>query len=276
MPVFLLTDELVFPDPSLAEPDGLLALGGDLRPERLLLAYARGIFPWYGEGQPLLWWSPAPRAVLAPAEIRVPRSLAKAIRRRPYRLTFDLAFEAVIAACAATPRPGQDSTWITAAIVEAFVGLHRLGLAHSVEAWDGERLVGGLYGLALGRVFCGESMFAAADDASKIAFAALAEQLRRWDFAMIDCQVESEHLRRFGATPIAREAFLERLGAGIAGPWRTGRWSLDADLAGRPAGEGASPLAVLQDMREETDGATTAGAPAPGLEAPAAGEREPA
>lgn len=240
MPVFLLTDELVFPDPRLAEPDGLLALGGDLKPERLLLAYAHGIFPWNGEDEPLLWWSPAPRAVLEPAKIRVRRSLAKAIRRRPYRLTIDLAFEAVIAACAATPRPGQESTWITRGIVAAFVELHRLGVAHSVEAWDGDRLVGGVYGLALGGVFCGESMFAAADDASQIAFVALAEQLRRWEFAMIDCQVESEHLQRFGATPIPREAFLERLAAAVARPWRTGRWSFDPDLAAGAAATGCT------------------------------------
>src|SRR5690606_26744951 len=152
VPVFALTDELVFPDPSLAEPDGLLALGGDLRPERLLLAYSRGIFPWSSEDEPLLWWSPTPRAALAPAELRVPRSLAKAIRRRPYRLTIDMSFEAVVRACAETPRPRQDGTWITPGIQAAFTGLHRRGLAHSVEAWDGDQLVGGLYGLALGSV----------------------------------------------------------------------------------------------------------------------------
>lgn len=259
MPVFLLTDELVFPDPRLAEPDGLLALGGDLRPERLLLAYGCGIFPWYSEGQPLLWWSPAPRAVLAPGELHVPRSLAKAIRRRPYHLTIDRAFAQVMAACAATPRPNQDSTWITAAIVAAFVELHRLGLAHSVEAWDAEgRLVGGLYGLALGGVFCGESMFAVADDASKIAFVALVEQLRRWEFALIDCQVESTHLGRFGAAAVPREEFLARLTAAIAGAWRVGAWALDPDLAGAdaPAWRAESPT-VPGDMCEETaDGAT--------------------
>mgnify|MGYP002777764678 FL=1 len=271
MPVFLLTDELVFPDPREAEEDGLLAIGGDLRPERLLLAYAHGIFPWYGEDQPILWWSPAPRAVLAPAEIHLPRSLERAIRRRPYRVTFDRAFEAVIAACATTPRPGQESTWITPAIVEAFAQLHRAGLAHSVEAWDGPRLVGGLYGLALGGVFCGESMFAVADDASKIAFAALAEQLRRWDFALIDCQVQSEHLRRFGATPIPREAFLARLTEGVARPWRVGTWSLDPDLAGRPLDESTDATAGARspdgdrDMSEQSgESAAGDGARAPG------------
>lgn len=259
MPVFALTDELVFPDPGQAEPDGLLALGGDLRPERVLLAYAHGIFPWNSEDEPLLWWSPAPRAVLEPGAIAVPRSLAKAIRRRPYRITLDLAFEAVIAACAETPRPGQDRTWITPAIRAAFTDLHRRGLAHSVEAWDGEELVGGLYGLALGSVFCGESMFARADDASKIAFVALAEQLRRWEFSMIDCQVESDHLRRFGATPLERVAFMRRLAAGVAQPWRVGLWTLDEELAGRAEGGPPAHTAgppVMWRMSQETGDAS--------------------
>jgi leucyl/phenylalanyl-tRNA--protein transferase len=257
MPVFALTDELVFPDPSQAEPDGLLALGGDLRPERLLLAYAHGIFPWSSEDEPLLWWSPAPRAVLVPGAIEVPRSLAKAIRRQPYRITLDLAFEAVIAACAETPRPGQDRTWITPGIRAAFTDLHRRGLVHSVEAWDGERLVGGLYGLAIGSVFCGESMFARADDASKIAFVALAEQLRRWEFSLIDCQVETAHLRRFGATPVERAEFMRRLTEGVARPWRVGVWRLDEDLAGRkdggPPPREAPPPVMWRMSREAGD-----------------------
>lgn len=255
MPVFALTDELVFPDPSQAEPDGLLALGGDLRPERLLLAYAHGIFPWNSEDEPLLWWSPAPRAVLVPGEIAVPRSLAKAIRRRPYRISLDLSFEAVIAACAETPRPGQDRTWITPGIRAAFTDLHRRGLAHSVEAWDGDRLVGGLYGLALGSVFCGESMFARADDASKIAFVALAEQLKRWEFSLIDCQVETAHLHRFGATPIERAEFMRRLAAAVGQPWRVGVWALDEDLAGRADGgppPRKAPPPVMWRMARET------------------------
>nr|WP_276599130.1 leucyl/phenylalanyl-tRNA--protein transferase [Nannocystis sp. SCPEA4] len=259
MPVFALTDELVFPDPSQAEPDGLLALGGDLRPERLLLAYAHGIFPWSSEDEPLLWWSPAPRAVLVPGAIEVPRSLAKAIRRRPYRITLDLAFEAVIAACAETPRPGQDRTWITPGIRAAFTDLHRRGLVHSVEAWDGELLVGGLYGLAIGSVFCGESMFARADDASKIAFVALAEQLRRWEFSLIDCQVETAHLRRFGAAPVERAEFMRRLTEGVARPWRVGVWRLDEDLAGRKDGgppPREAPPPVMWRMSRETGDAS--------------------
>lgn len=256
MTVYLLSEELVFPDPREAEPDGLLAIGGDLRPERLLLAYALGIFPWSSAGQPLLWWSPAPRAALAPGELRVGRSLAKAIRRRPYRLTMDLAFEAVIDACA-VPRPRQEGTWITAELRRSFVALHRLGLVHSVEAWEGERLVGGVYGLAIGALFCGESMFAAAPDASKIAFVALAQQLQRWGFALIDCQVESEHLRRFGAAPLEREVFLARIAEAIARPWKVGAWSFDPDLA--PAGVHEDP----KDMAEET-GARAPGEAGPG------------
>lgn len=251
MPVFLLTDELVFPDPREAEPDGLLAIGGDLRAERLLLAYAHGIFPWNLEDQPLLWWSPSPRAVLRPDEVHVSRSLKKAIRRAPFRITVDMAFERVIRACGRTRRPGQENTWITPELTRAFVELHRGGLAHSVEAWDGGKLVGGLYGLALGGVFCGESMFASRDDASKIAFAALCEQLRRWQFTLIDCQVESEHLRRFGATTVEREVMQARLAEAIARPWRIGAWSLDPDLAGRSDGgprERARPPTVSWTM----------------------------
>lgn len=259
MTVYLLSEALAFPDPREAEPEGLLAVGGDLRPDRLLLAYALGIFPWSSAGEPLMWWSPAPRAVLAPAEVKVGRSLAKAIRRRPYRLTTDLAFEAVMDACAA-PRRGQETTWITAELRRSFVALHRMGLAHSVEAWDGPALVGGVYGLALGAVFCGESMFAAAPDASKIGFVALCEQLRRWGFAMIDCQVESEHLRRFGAAPLEREVFLARLTAAVAGPWKVGTWSLEPDLAGRQDGGPGAGGAVTRDLAE---GPGVAAAPAP-------------
>lgn len=271
MPVFLLTDELVFPNPREAEPDGLLAIGGDLRPERLLLAYAHGIFPWNLEDQPLLWWSPAPRAVLTPEQVHVPRSLKKSIRRAPFRITLDAAFERVIRACGRTRRPGQESTWITPELTRAFVGLHRRGLAHSVEAWDGGRLVGGLYGLALGGVFCGESMFATVDDASKIAFVALCEQLRRWQFSLVDCQVESEHLRRFGAATIEREELLARLDGAVALPWRIGAWSLDPDLAGRGDGgprERARPPVVSWVMSRgpETRADAAPPASAPGRE----------
>lgn len=228
MPVYRLTDDLVFPDVHLAEPEGLLAIGGDLRPERVLLAYASGIFPWYAEDQPLLWWCPAPRLVLFPEELHVSRSLRKSIRRGAYRITMDEQFERVIRACGHAPRPDQEGTWITEELVGAFVALHERGFAHSVEAWEGDELVGGLYGLALGSVFCGESMFTHRPDASKVAFVTLVEQLKRWEYTMVDCQVPTEHLRRFGAREIELDDFLARLADGIDDPWRVQRWKLDA------------------------------------------------
>jgi leucyl/phenylalanyl-tRNA--protein transferase len=227
VPVFALDEELVFPDPSLATPHGLLAVGGDLSPERLLLAYESGIFPWYSEGRPLLWWSPSPRLVLFPAELVVQRSLKKAIRRQPYRITMDEAFAQVIRACAETPRPGQEGTWITAEMLDAYMRLHELGYAHSVEAWHDDELVGGLYGVSLGRAFFGESMFAHRPDASKIAFVELVHQLAAWQFEIIDCQVVTEHLLRFGAREIDRDEFLVLLQHARQAPDRRGRWQLD-------------------------------------------------
>ncbi|HLT34703.1 MAG TPA: leucyl/phenylalanyl-tRNA--protein transferase, partial [Enhygromyxa sp.] len=199
MPVRLIRGDQPLPGPEDADPRGLVAVGGDLRPARLLDAYRRGIFPWYGEGLPILWHSPDPRFVLEPAGLRVNRSLRKAIRRRPYRLTLDTAFERVIRHCAAIARPDQDGTWITNDMMAAYEQLYALGHAHSVEAWQSDELVGGVYGVAIGAVFCGESMFALAPDASKIAFVHLVRQLERWGFELIDCQVHTEHLERFGA-----------------------------------------------------------------------------
>lgn len=231
MPIYQLPRQLLFPDPRLADPSGLLAVGGDLSPERLVLAYRSGIFPWYSEGQPLLWWSPDPRTVLETADLHVGRSLRKRIRQQPYRITMDRAFERVIAACAGAPRPGQSGTWITEEMQQAFVRLHHLGHAHSAEAWDGEgRLVGGLYGVAIGRSFAGESMFAQASDASKIAFVHLARQVHLWGFPLIDCQMHTEHLARFGAHEISREAYLTRLDALSTVPGRPGPWSFDEDF----------------------------------------------
>ncbi len=224
MPVFALTDELSFPHPSLATEEGLLAVGGDLSPERLVLAYRNGIFPWYSDERPILWWCPSPRLVLLPEELHVSRSIRKAARRSPYRITLDLAFAEVIQACAGTPRPGQHGTWITAEMQEAYIELYRRGIAHSVEAWDGDALVGGVYGLSLGSVFFGESMFARRPDASKLAFVRLVEQLRAWGFTMIDCQVVTDHLLRFGAREIDLEEFLVRLDEGMEAPTRRGRW----------------------------------------------------
>jgi leucyl/phenylalanyl-tRNA--protein transferase len=228
VPVFRLDGRLAFPPAELAE-DGLLAVGGDLSPERLVLAYANGIFPWFSQGQPILWHSPDPRMVLPVAELHVPRSLAKAERRRPYTLSLDRAFAEVIAGCAAARRPGQRTTWITRSMRRAYLELHRRGLAHSVEAWDGERLAGGLYGVSLGAVFFGESMFAARPDASKLAFVALVRQLAGWGFTLVDCQVHTPHLERFGAREWPRRRYLEELRRALVAPTRQGRWTLDTE-----------------------------------------------
>ena len=221
-----------FPDPRASDDRGLLGYGGDLAPERLLAAYAQGVFPWYSE-DPILWFSPDPRMVLRPGELKVGRSLAKRERASPYSLTIDRAFRDVILACREMPRPDQDGTWITEDMVEAYCQLHDLGFAHSVEAWDREeqssedRLVGGLYGISLGRAFFGESMFAHAGDASKIAFAAFVRQLERWGFDFVDCQVKTDHLARFGATEWARDDFLEALASALEGKTRRGKWAFD-------------------------------------------------
>jgi leucyl/phenylalanyl-tRNA--protein transferase len=231
VPVYRLDERLLFPPPDHAE-EGLLAVGGDLRPERLLLAYASGIFPWYEEGQPILWHSPDPRLVLPAAELHCPRSLARSIRRGRYRVTLDAAFDEVIAACAAAERPEQEGTWITDGMRAAYRELHALGFAHSAEAWEGGRLAGGLYGVSLGGAFFGESMFARRPDASKVAFVTLVRQLERWGIGLVDCQVETEHLERFGARPWSRERFLRALAAALERPTRRGLWRLDPEPAG--------------------------------------------
>ncbi len=214
---------------ALAEPNGLLAAGADLSPARLLTAYRSGIFPWYGKDQPVLWWSPDPRMVLFPAEFRVPRSLAKRLRRRDYEIRTDTAFETVMRACAA-PRDGDAGTWITPDMVAAYCELHRLGHAHCVETWIDGELAGGLYGIALGRAFYGESMFTRAPDASKIALAHLVRQLTRWQFGMIDCQMNTAHLARFGAREIPRGEFSRRLTELVNYPSSVGAWRFDGDL----------------------------------------------
>lgn len=227
MPVYRLPDEHLFPHARLAEPDGLLAVGGDLHPERLLLGYANGIFPWYGEGQPILWFSPDPRFVLSFDRFKVGRSLRKRVRRGDYEIRLDTAFGMVLRHCRQTPRPGQAGTWITADLEHAYLQLHRLGFAHSVEAWQDGQLVGGLYGVALGGLFSGESMFAHASDASKVAFVWLVQQLEAWGFGLIDCQVRTHHLARFGAEDIDREDYLERLQSLVPAPGRPGPWRFD-------------------------------------------------
>ena len=214
---------------ALEEPNGLLAAGADLSVPRLVAAYENGIFPWYSDGQPLLWWSPDPRMVLVPAELKIPRSLKKRLAKRDYEVRADTAFEEVIHACAA-PRPGQDGTWITGDMIVAYAALHRAGHAHSVETWIGGRLAGALYGVALGRMFYGESMFTNAPDASKIAFAHLVRQLGRWDCGMIDCQMKTAHLARFGAREIPRAEFMRKLRELVNYPRTAGKWRLDDDL----------------------------------------------
>jgi leucyl/phenylalanyl-tRNA---protein transferase len=229
MAVFRLDERLVFPPVHLAE-DGLLAVGGDLRPERLVLAYTKGIFPWYGENLPILWHSPDPRMIMTTIDLVVQRSLRKAIRRRPYELRVDTAFEQVLLGCAAAPRPGQNGTWLIPEMVEAYRELHRLGLAHSFEAWRDGELVGGCYGVSLGAAFFGESMFARAPDASKIAYTACVNQLDAWRIGLIDCQVHTEHLERFGGYEVPRLTYMEMLAVALDEPTRRGRWSFEMDL----------------------------------------------
>ncbi len=230
MPIFMLTDELRFPPPEGASPEGIVAIGGDFRPERLLLGYAQGIFAWPSEGLPLLWFSPDPRFALSPQDAHLPRSLRKLLRKQPYQIRFDTAFDRVIRHCAATPRAGQRGTWITDELMDGYEALFKLGYAHSVEAWDGERLVGGLYGVAVGKVFFGESMFALAPDASKCAFATLLAQLVAWGFTLVDCQVHTEHLERFGAEEWPRKLFLQTLRSAVAQESGRGPWSLDVNV----------------------------------------------
>ncbi len=213
-----LNAELVFPplESALTEQDGangLLAAGGDLSPPRLLAAYRHGIFPWYSEGDPLLWWSPDPRMVLIPSQLKISRSLIKALRHTDYEIRLDTAFAQVIRACARAPRIGQDGTWISPEMQDAYIELHRLGYAHSVETWRDEKLIGGLYGIAIGRAFFGESMFSNATNASKIALAHLCAHLSQQDFGIIDCQMETTHLASLGASPIPRTDFIRRLDA---------------------------------------------------------------
>jgi leucyl/phenylalanyl-tRNA--protein transferase len=209
---------------ALSEPNGLLAAGGDLEPERLLAAYRRGIFPWYEDGQPILWWSPDPRAVLRPDAVNVSRSLRRSINKGGFELRIDSAFASVVAACAA-PRRYTDATWITSEMTEAYTRLHRLGWAHSFESWRSGELVGGLYGVAVGRVFFGESMFSRVTDASKVALVRLAEYLRAHAFELIDCQVASAHVTSLGATTMSRANFLALLDEYCEPPGTPGRWT---------------------------------------------------
>lgn len=211
MPVYRLSEEIVFPHPSNAVSGGLLAVGGDLSPERLLLAYAMGIFPWYTTDEPILWWSPDPRLVLFPEELHVSKSLARVIRKNVFDVTVNRAFRRVIEACAAVRTGVGEGTWITEDMIDAYARLHELGYAHSIESWHAGELAGGLYGIALGQAFFGESMFSLKTDASKVAFVHLVEIARRLNLRFIDCQTTTEHLKRFGAREIPRSEFLSFL-----------------------------------------------------------------
>ncbi len=232
--MFVLPNDMTdirFPPVEMASPEGLLAVGGDLSNERLLQAYRQGIFPWFNEGQPILWWSPDPRAVLFPGEFKCSRSLRKNIKRGKFKLTADTYFKAVIDQCAG-PRPQypEGGTWITGNMLEAYMALHKKGIAHSIEVWLDNKLVGGLYGLSLGRAFFGESMFSHVTDASKLALAALCQQCLNWQFRFIDCQVPSDHLVSLGAVNIRRVDYIKQLDAALKHADRVGLWSLDASI----------------------------------------------
>lgn len=223
--IFGLTDDLVFPPPYLAREDGLLAVGGDLSVERLLLAYQQGIFPWYSEGDPILWWSPDPRLVLQPEDFHISKRLARIIRQGVFKVTFDTAFRRVITFCSHPRSEAEPGTWIVPEMIEAFVCLHEAGYAHSVECWQNDELVGGLYGVSIGRIFFGESMFSSVPNSSKIALAYLVKLLLVWEFDLIDCQMKTDHLIRLGAREIAGNEFSRRLEKYVFSPTRQGRWT---------------------------------------------------
>lgn len=226
MSIFELTDEIKFPPPELSDETGLLAVGGDLSEARVLLAYSMGIFPWYSEEDPLLWWSPDPRLVLFPKELKLSRSLRQTIKKGAFRITFDTAFESVIRTCAEMHNKEESGTWITEEMIGSYTALHLSGYAHSVECWLGDILAGGLYGISLGSAFFGESMFAKESNASKVAFAILVEELLKWGFDLIDCQVTTPHLMSLGAREIPRSEFIKLLKKGLRKPTAKGKWKL--------------------------------------------------
>jgi leucyl/phenylalanyl-tRNA--protein transferase len=226
MTVFALPAQPLFPDPAHADEDGLLAVGGDLSPQRLLMAYAQGIFPWYSENSPILWWSPDPRLVLEPRRIHVPARLERVLRQGRFSFTLDTAFEAVIGGCARTPRPGAHGTWIVPEMLAAYCRLHELGFAHSIEAWSGGTLAGGLYGVALGGVFFGESMFYLESDASKAGLVTLMRLLHGAGFTLFDCQQTTSHMLRFGGFEMRRSEFLSCLERALKVSTPRGPWSL--------------------------------------------------
>jgi leucyl/phenylalanyl-tRNA--protein transferase len=236
MPIFRLPKDIIFPDPDFADPDGLLAIGGDLSEARLLEAYRQGIFPWYSGNEPLLWWSPAPRLIIVPEEFHLPKRLARTIRNNTFTVTINTAFSETIHQCGTTRLRSGEGTWITDAMKDAYNKMHRLGYCHSIECWQDGKLVGGLYGLRLGRVFFGESMFSTVSNSSKVALAKLVEICRKQNIAMIDCQMTTRHLLQFGAKEITRTEFRENLNKFIntMAPYqmiedRTARYPLSSD-----------------------------------------------
>jgi len=224
VPVFLLSDNIDFPPPQLATKDGLLAVGGDLSKERLILAYRMGIFPWFSDGDPILWWSPDPRLVLYPSEIKISRTLQKIIKKNVFSVTLDTAFDAVITQCAQIRLQQNQGTWIVKDMIDAYCKLHSAGYAHSMEVWQQEELAGGIYGVSLGKCFFGESMFSRVSNASNVALVKLAKYLSELSFDLIDCQVPTEHLIRFGARKIPRKLFLNQLEISLNAPTQKGKW----------------------------------------------------
>ena len=229
--MFQLGAEIIFPPVEYADQYGLLAFGGDLSLERLLLAYRNGIFPWYSEGQPILWWSPDPRMVIYPGQLHISRSLRKSLRRGDFKVTLDACFKDVVTACGQSRIDSGEGTWILPEMAAAYCNLHRAGFAHSVEVWRDGALAGGMYGVSLGRAFFGESMFSYQTNASKTAMAYLMAQLRRWEFGLLDCQVANPHLERMGGVNISRADFLHKLKTLLRYPARRGVWRLDGDIA---------------------------------------------
>jgi leucyl/phenylalanyl-tRNA---protein transferase len=224
MPVYLLDDELRFPHPDHADKDGLLAVGGDLSPDRLILAYANGIFPWFNDDSPIMWWSPDPRMILIPGNFKKSKSLLQTIRGKKFEVQFDGNFSEVIRHCASTSRKHEDGTWIVPEMIDAYTTLHKMGFAHSVGTYREGHLVGGLYGVSIGKAFFGESMFYLERDASKVALAALVDRLVEWEFHLIDAQQQTGHLRSLGARPVQRAVFLDLLKEAVKFPTITGKW----------------------------------------------------
>ncbi len=227
MPVFRLPDDNIFPPPHLSDANGLLAVGGDLSESRLIKAYSMGIFPWYSEEDPILWWSPDPRLVLFPDELKISRSLRQSLNRKTFKVTMDQAFDSVIRQCATVHSQDEGDTWITEDMINAYINLHHAGYAHSVESWSEGELLGGLYGVSIGSAFFGESMFTKVSNASKIAFVSLVHQLINWSFSLIDCQVTTHHLKSLGAREIPRSDFFEKLALALDAPTRKGFWKFD-------------------------------------------------